>query len=68
MPVEVKMYDRREMVSVSDIARRWGVSRQKVYNLVDEGKLSGFRFGFSSAMYFPLEQVRELEKGTPCEI
>ena len=57
------MYRKQDLITISDIARRWGVSRQKVYRMIDEGKLRAFRFGFSSSLYVPISQVKELEQG-----
>jgi len=57
------IYRKQDLITVSDIARRWGVSRQTIYNLIDEGKISAFKFGFSNSMYVPIQQVKELEKG-----
>jgi len=57
------IYRKQDLITISDVARRWGVSRQKVYNMIDEGRLKAFRFGFSNALHVPLDQVRKMERG-----
>ena len=58
-------YKKDEMIKVAKIAKRWGVSRQHVYNLIDRGQLKpAFRFGGSRGMWVPLPIVAEFELGT----
>lgn len=66
MPIPAVIYRRQDLITVTSLARRWGVSRQKVYNLIDEGKLTTFRFGFSRVLHVPLSQVKTLEMGAEC--
>ncbi|HAM40385.1 MAG TPA: hypothetical protein DCP69_03360 [Candidatus Omnitrophica bacterium] len=56
-------YRKDEMIKIAAIARRWGVSRQHVYNLIDAGKLTAFRFGGSRGMWVPLPIVKQFEAG-----
>lgn len=64
MPTSAVIYRRQDLITITSLARRWGVSRQKVYNLIDEGKLTTFRFGFSRVLHVPLSQVKTLEIAT----
>ena len=57
-------YKKEEMMKVAKIALRLGVSRQHVYNLIDQGRLKpAFRFGASRTLWVPLPAVEEFELG-----
>jgi excisionase family DNA binding protein len=46
-------------LSVAQLARAWGVSRQQIYNLVDRGELRSIRVG--SLLRFRPKDVRDYE-------
>lgn len=56
-------YKRQEMLTISDVARRLGVSRGTVHNRIEEGRIKAFRFGFSRKLYVPLEELRKVTAG-----
>ena len=53
------------MLKVSDVASRLNISASKVYQLVEEGKLSHHRF--DGAIRFSEEQIAEYLEGTKKE-
>jgi len=57
-----QVYRKQEMMKVSKIAKRWGCSRQHIYNLIDRGELPAFRFGISRCLFVPLPSVEDLER------
>jgi len=57
------IFRKEEMLKVSKIASRWGVSRQHVYNLIDQGQLKpAFRFGGRQGIAVPLSIVVQYER------
>jgi len=59
--MKVQTYKREDMIKVSQLARRWGRSRQHIYNLIDNGELPAFRFGGLRGMWVPLPKILEHE-------
>lgn len=56
-----QIYKKQDMLKISKIARRWGCSRQHIYNLIESGRLTAFRFGLSRCLYVPIQSVSDLE-------
>jgi len=61
---EAKIFKKQEMVKVAKLAKRWGVSRQHVYNLIDQGRIPAFRFGYSRAMFVPMPEIEKFEQAS----
>ena len=62
-----QIFKKNEMLKVSKVARRWGCSRQHVYNKIDQGDLKAFRFGLSRCVFIPLSEVERIERGGELE-
>jgi predicted DNA-binding transcriptional regulator AlpA len=64
MQQQPQIYKREEMIKVSSLAKRWGRSRQHIYNMIDKGDLPAFRFGGCRGMWVPLPVVRAYESSS----
>lgn len=60
----MEIFRKNEMLKVSKVADRWGVSRQHIYNLIDRGFLRAFRFGASRGWFVPLADVKAFEESS----
>ena len=61
------IYKRSEMISVGNIAQRWGMSKSFVYQLIEDGKLDAFKFGGSLRVHnskvVEFEQASKFDAG-----
>ncbi|WP_041532265.1 helix-turn-helix domain-containing protein [Pelobacter propionicus] len=58
------IFDKHQMLTISQSARLLGVSRQKIYFMIDEGRLRAFQFGFTSRRFIPRSDLKEVMSGT----
>ena len=62
---ERRIFKKTEMLTVSEVSRRLGVSRQHIYNLIDrgqsEGGLMAFRFGDKKGLRVAAEEVERFK-------
>lgn len=56
-----QIFKRQEMIKVAKLADRWQCSRQHIYNMIDKGGLSAFRFGGKRCMCVPMSEVDRVE-------
>lgn len=57
------IFKKQDMLKIGIVARRLAVSRQTVYNMIEEGKLRAFRFGFSKSLFVHVDELKKLEIG-----
>jgi len=60
----MQVFRKNDMMKISKVADRLGVSRQHIYNLIDRGILPAFRFGASRAWFVPRSSVEEFERAS----
>lgn len=49
----------RRYVTVTDLASRWGVSRQSIYQAVERGRMRSKKVG--AQVYIPVEEVNRID-------
>jgi len=55
-----------ELLSTTQVAERLGITRQRVFNLIESGRLPAFKIGRSYAIYeSDLQLVAERKTGRP---
>ncbi len=58
------VFKKQDMLSVSDFARRLGISVRHAYNLVERGQSSGgvlaFRYGRRGGLRIPVTEIERL--------
>jgi len=57
------IYNKSDMLTFSQVARRLGRSYEHVRQLVESGKLKAFQFGFTSTRYIPKAEVERVTQG-----
>jgi excisionase family DNA binding protein len=63
--VPTQIYKKEDMLRVSEIAARMRVSRQHIYNLIDQGDLKpAFRFGGRRGLRVPRLVVEVFMQGS----
>jgi excisionase family DNA binding protein len=60
------LYNKNEMLTFAQVARKLGRSYEHVRRLVEEGRLKAFQFGFSSTRYILKSEVEGLLRGIEC--
>jgi len=53
--------DARSAVSPAALARRWGMCRQSIYNMINDGELHSFKV--RNSRLIPLTEIERIEKG-----
>jgi len=56
-------YNKNEMLTFTQVARKIGRSYEHVRLLVEAGRLKAFQFGFTSTRYIPKEEAERVIQG-----
>ncbi len=57
------VYNKNDMLTFAQVARKLGRSYEHVRLLVEAGKLKAFQFGFTSTRYIPKSEVERVMQG-----
>ena len=53
----------RKFISITDLSKRWGVSRKTIWRKCQSGELMAQKLGVNSIWYIEVENVLSIESG-----